>query len=131
MALLEQKAERLDMTESKLRRACQDLQQAKVDKKVLVDKVKTVTNTAREVESSKKALKDSLEAKYKLEEQRKQLVHDSAYAKLQHDTTLNRARSEILLSNQDEKIKRLEGEIHNLKQRQGSTMPLPQRASRL
>ena len=77
--------------------------------------MKSVTNTAREVESSKKALKDSLKAKYKLEEQQKQLVHDSAYAKLQHDTTLNRARSEILLSNQDEKIKRLEGEIHNLK----------------
>ena len=115
LGLLERKSERLDMTESKLRRACQDLHQAKVDKKVLADKVKSVTNTAREVESSKKALKDSLKAKYKLEEQQKQLVHDSAYAKLQHDTTLNRARSEILLSNQDEKIKRLEGEIHNLK----------------
>ena len=36
--LQQRKLERLDQTESRLRKACQDLHQAKVDKKILADK---------------------------------------------------------------------------------------------
>ena len=76
-ALAERKLQRLDTTESKLRKACQDLHQTKVDKQVLCDRLKVACDATKVVESSKKDLKDSLEGKYRLEQQRTKLEHEA------------------------------------------------------
>ena len=111
----ERKLQRLDATESKLRKLCQDLHQTKVDKKVLCDRLKVACDATKVVESSKKDLKDSLEGKYKLEQQRTKLEHEVEVARLKHASTLARVTSDVLKENQEEKVKRLLEDIQTLK----------------
>ena len=65
----------------------------------------------RDVELSKRELKDSLKSKFKIEEQRLQLAHQSEETK----TILQHQKDELLISHLEDKIKSLLGKIDCLK----------------
>ena len=62
----------------------------------------------------KKELKDSIEIRHKLEQQRASLVHHQELAKVEHEYALIKATGELHKKSKDSYIKRLEAEITTL-----------------
>ena len=65
----------------------------------------------RESEESKKELKDSLVSKFKLDEERLNLKHQSEM----NERLLEKLKNDLLIQSHEDKIKRLEGDIDHLK----------------
>ena len=65
----------------------------------------------RESESSKKELKDSLVCKFKLDEERLNLKHQSEM----HKRLLDKQKNDLLIQSHKDKIKRLESKIDTFK----------------
>ena len=105
----------MESLEAKLRKASQDIHQVKVDKKILIDRLKVACDATKEAESSRKELKDSLEGKHKLKEQHQELLHRTEVVKLQHESALACVTSKVVKPNQEDKIKRLEEELQIFK----------------
>ena len=108
---LEQKLQTLDSTERKLSQSCSTVHQLKVEKKQIADQLKRAVGDIKEVEMSKRELKDSLVSRAKLEEERTKFIHSTEVSKL----TLEKSKSELVIQARDDKIKILESEIDSLK----------------
>ena len=82
-----------------------------MEKKQVADQLKRAIGDIKDVELSKRELKDSLVSKAKLEEERIRFVHSTEVSKL----TLEQQKSGLVIQAREDKIKILESEIDSLK----------------
>ena len=115
IASYERKVDRLETTERKYLQLSQEVHQVKVDKTVLCDRLRSANQNLKDLEASKKDLKDCIEGKCSIEEQRKSLIHQEQLAKAEHLHAVAKATSDVYAKSQEDKIKNLQEEINLLK----------------
>ena len=108
---LERKVHTLDATEKKLTQSGSTIHELKVEKKQVADQLKRAIGDIKEVELSKRSLKESMVTKGKLEVERIKLIHATEVSKL----SLEHEKSVLVIQARDDKIKSLQSEIDSLK----------------
>ena len=81
MASYERNIHRLETTERKCHLISQEVHQVKVDKKVLADMLRSANQSLKDLEASKKDLKDCIEGKCSIDEHRTKLIHQEQITK--------------------------------------------------
>ena len=111
VTFLERKLSTQQTTEKKLLQVSQSVHQVKMEKKLIADQLKRALADVREVENSKRDLKETLSCKYKLEEEKLTLTYATETGRI----TLEKQKSDLVIQSKEDKIKRLESELSTLK----------------
>ena len=107
---LERKLSTQQATEKKLLESAHTVNELKLEKKLIADQLKRALSDIKQVELSKRDLRESLSCQHKLEVETLKLTYSSEANQI----TLEKQKSDLIVQSREDKIKRLESELSTL-----------------